>query len=35
MDEPCLGCGRSLQGAAFPEARNRQLSVPPLRPEAS
>jgi hypothetical protein len=35
MDEPCLACGRPLQGAQFPEVRRRPLSVPPLRPEAS
>jgi hypothetical protein len=35
MDEPCLGCGRSLQGAPFPAVKSLQISVPPLRPEAS
>ncbi len=35
LDEPCLGCGRPLNGAPFPEVRNRQVCVEPLRPEAS
>jgi hypothetical protein len=35
MDEPCLGCGRSLQGAPFPDVKRLQVAVPPLRPEAS
>jgi hypothetical protein len=35
MEEPCLGCGRSLHGAPFPEVRNTQIQVAPLRPEAS
>jgi len=35
MDEPCLGCGRSLQDARFPEVRNTPIQVAPLRPEAS
>lgn len=32
MDEPCLGCGRPLQGASFPGVRGLQVSVAPLRP---
>ena len=35
MDEPCLGCGRSLQGTPFPDAKNLQVAVASLRPEAS
>ncbi len=35
MDEPCLGCGRSLQGARFPEVRRTQIQVAPLRSEPS
>jgi hypothetical protein len=33
MEEPCLGCGRSLRDAPFPEVRKVQLAVPPLRDE--
>jgi hypothetical protein len=35
MDEPCLGCGRPLRDARFPEVRNLQIQVSPLRPEPS
>ncbi len=35
MDEPCLGCGKPLRGAPFPEVERRQIPVPPLRPETS
>lgn len=34
LEEPCLGCGRSLKGGStlgFPKG---QVDVPPLRPEA-
>jgi hypothetical protein len=31
MEEPCLGCGRPLRDAAFPDVRNRQIQVVPLR----
>ncbi len=35
MEEPCLGCGRPLRDAPFPEVRNRQIQVAPLWPPAS
>ena len=35
VDEPCLGCGRSLRGAPFPEVRRRRIQVAPLRPPPS
>ena len=35
MDEPCLGCGRSLKDAPFPEVRHTRIEVAPLRPGAS
>ena len=35
MDEPCLGCGRPLQGARFPDARRTTIEVAPLRAAAS
>jgi hypothetical protein len=35
MDEPCLGCGRPLKDARFPEVRNAQIEVEPLRPGPS
>src|SRR5579862_1417157 len=35
MDEPCLGCGRPLRYARFPEVRQARIQVAPLRPEPS
>jgi hypothetical protein len=35
MEESCLGCGRPLHDAPFPEVRNLQVAVAALRPEAS
>jgi len=35
LSEPCLGCGRPLTGAPFPEVRSRQIQVAPLRSAAS
>jgi len=35
MAEPCLGCGRPLQDAPFPDVRNTQIQVLALRPEPS
>jgi hypothetical protein len=35
MSEPCLGCGRPLGDAPFPEVRSRQIQVAPLRPATS
>lgn len=35
MEEPCLGCGRPLRDAPFPDVRNLQIQVAPLRPPAS
>lgn len=31
MDEPCLGCGRPLRDAPFPQVRNLEVTVAPLR----
>lgn len=31
MEEPCLGCGRSLRNAALPKGRSVSVSVAPLR----
>lgn len=35
MNEPCLGCGRPLRDAPFPEVRSNQIQVAPLRPAPS
>jgi hypothetical protein len=35
LEETCLGCGETLEGAKFPELRHRQVQVEPLRPEPS
>ena len=35
MDEPCLGCGRSLRDAPFPEVKGRRIQVAPLRAASS
>lgn len=35
MREPCLGCGRPLSDAPFPEVRSRQIEVTTLRPAPS
>ena len=35
MSEPCLGCGRPLCDAPFPEVRTKQIQVAPLRPTTS
>ncbi|HZE95407.1 MAG TPA: hypothetical protein VE981_00110 [Planctomycetota bacterium] len=35
LDEPCLGCGRTLKDAALPKVRRREIDVPPLRSPTS